>query len=85
MKSWESVNLPLGQTYPQVRSGSVRDPFGIRSESVRAPKRKTPIYYCSQSSARSRYVQAWKRFDNDPDWAEGLEGVHKGQLFKVVS
>ena len=35
-------------------SGSVRGPFGIRSASVRAPKRKTPIYYWSQSSARSR-------------------------------
>ena len=37
-----------------IRSGSVRDPFGVRSKSVRAPKRKTPIYYWSQSSARSR-------------------------------
>ena len=47
-----SVRGPFG-----VRSGSVRDPFGVRSESVRAPKRKTPIYYWSQSSARSRNLR----------------------------
>ena len=40
-----------------VRSSSVRRPFGVRSESVRAPKRKTLMYYCSQSSARSRCVE----------------------------
>ena len=40
-----SVRAPFG-----VLSG----PFGVRSESVRGPKRKTPIYYCSQSSVRSR-------------------------------
>ena len=31
----ESVNLPLGETYPQVRSGSIRHPLGIRSGPVR--------------------------------------------------
>ena len=38
----ERVNLPLGQTYPQVRSGSVwdpmgsvRDPFGARTKQLR--------------------------------------------------
>ena len=46
-----SVRGPLG-----IRSGSVRGPFGVRSESVRGPKQKTPMYYWSQSSARSRLV-----------------------------
>ena len=58
-----SIRDPFGVRSGFVRdpfgvcSGSVRGPFGVRSESVRGPKRKTPMYYWSQSSARSRQIK----------------------------
>ena len=57
-----------------VRLGSVRGPFGVRSESVRGPKRKTPMYYCSQSSARSRRLSCLSSSLRG-EWLDAAQGA----------
>ena len=40
-------------------------------------------FSCTQSTEGEAYVEGWQRFDNDPDWTDGFEGVHEGRVFKV--